>query len=66
MEQWNFRMADVSNLIINERSNVETNYESLKYVENKNWEDKGLKLIYIKGKKFENRKIASAEYRMDK
>ena len=60
-------MADVSNLKIDHRSNVEwLNLRVTKiHVVNKNLEDKASILIYIKGK-YEKGKIASdAEYRMD-
>ena len=47
-------MADGSNLKINERWNVERPNLRVSKIENKNWKDKGLKLIYIKGKIWES------------
>ena len=48
-KQLNFRMADISNLNINQRSNVEQPILRVTKIENKNWDIEASKLIYIKG-----------------
>ena len=50
-------MANISNLKINERSNVERPNLQVTTIENENWEDKASKFIYIKGQIWESSKL---------
>ena len=63
-EQLNFRMANISNLKINERLNVERPNLRVTTIENENREDKASKFIYIKGQIWESAKLR--EYRMNR
>ena len=56
-EQSNFRMANISNLKINESSNVERPNWRVTTVENENWEDKASKFIYFKRQIWESVKL---------
>ena len=50
-------MADISNLKINERSNIEQLNLRVTTIENENWEDKALKFIYLEGQILESAKL---------
>ena len=50
-------MANISNLKINERSNVELPNLQVTTIENENWEDKVSKFIHIKGQIWESAKL---------
>ena len=50
-------MANISNLKINEPSNVERPNLRITTTENENWEDKPSKFIYVKGELWESAKL---------
>ena len=52
-EQSNFRTANISDLKINERSNVERLNLRVTTIENDNWKDTALQVIYIKEPNYE-------------
>ena len=56
-EQSNFRIANISNLKINEWWNVEQPNLRDTTIENENWADKASKLFYIKGQIWESEKL---------
>ena len=50
-------MADIMNLKINERSNVEQPNLRVTTIDNENWEDEASKFIYIKREIWESAKL---------
>ena len=56
-EQSNFKMANISNFKINERSNVERLNLRVTTIRNENWEDKASKFFQIKGQISESPKL---------